>query len=171
MKKIISVILIAVISISAYKYYTENILNSFLLTSGSNKERIYDTVEKFEQSYNDGDFDSLLKCCTARFKSELKAEMKLGGYVGGKILSFFSSGLLGLDSDVFESMWSMGTEYCQMELDIKNIKYTSDSMAEVELDYIEGEGNNKKITRAFLEMKKENDAWCVASDFYEYSKM
>lgn len=171
MRKLISVILIAVISISAYKYYTENIRNSFLLTSGSNSERIYDTVEKFEKSYNDGDFDSLLKCCTGRFKSNLKAEMGVGGFIGGKILSFFTSGLLGLDSETLQSIWSIGTSYCQMNLEIKNIRYASDIVAEVELDYIEGEENNKKITRAYIEMKKENEAWCIASDFYESSKI
>lgn len=167
MKKIISIILVAVIAIGAYKYFSEN--SQFLMTTGSDEERIEDTLSKFSESYNNGDFDSLVKCHTKRMQSDLKAQMGLGSSLFSGAVSFFSSGLFNFGDSGLESLWALGTNGCQIDLEIIDIDFTSETKAEVKLNYIELDNNNRK-TKAFLSMEKENNAWCVASDFYEHSK-
>ncbi len=59
-----------------------------------------------------------------------------------------------------------GTALAPLELDIIDICYISDSVAEVELYYIE----NENSVIAYLQMKKKDEAWRVDSDFYLESK-
>lgn len=167
MKKILSIILVAIIAIGAYKYFSEN--NLFLMTTGSDEERIADTLSKFTDSYNNGDFDSLVKCHSKRMQSNLKAQMGLGASLFSGAASFFSSGLLNFGDSALESLWALGTNGCQIDLEIIDIKFTSQTSAEVKLNYIELDYNNRK-TKVYLSLEKENKAWCVASDFYENSK-
>ncbi len=170
-KRVIYVVLIAAIAIGAYKIYMENSSSSFLMTEGTDEQKIADTLKKFEKSYNDGDFDNLLECCTDRFKSNLKSEMGLTSSLFNRVLSGISSGFLGLDKDMMQYIWSLGTEYCQMDLGIQDIYFFSENEAEVKLLYIENKDSGKeKETEAYVEMEKDGGAWRVASDFYQYSK-
>lgn len=170
LRKIICIVIIVVISINVYEYYNITKINddSFcLLTTGTDDERIYDTIEKFQQAYADGDFESLLKCCSTSFSNSLNSGVKLYSFFGNKFLSYFTKGFLGMDEDVMKSIWSTGTSLSPMELDIIEIRYISDSVAEVELNYIE----KQKSERAYLQMKKKDEAWRVDSDFYLRSKV
>ncbi len=168
MKKIISIIIIAAIAIAGYKFYVEHKSSDYLMTTGSNEEKITDTLEKFEKSYNEGDFDSLLKCCTGRMKSDLKSQIGLGSSIFGSVVSFLTSDILNLGGDVLEKIWSLGTAMCQMDLTLINIRYLSETEAEVELNYLEK--SNGKETRMYILLEEENEAWYVASDFYQISK-
>lgn len=139
------------------------------MKTGSDEEKIADTLEKFESSYNDGDFDTLLKCCTGRFESDLKSQMGLGSSIFSSLISFVTSDILNLGDGALENIWSLGTAYCAMDLVLIDIQYLSETEAEAELNYIEK--SNGRETKAYVLMEKENEAWYVASDFYEYSKV
>ena len=167
MKKILSIILSIILIFGAYNYFVQK--DTFLMTTGTNEERIADTLSKYSESFNNGDFDSLLKCHNKRMQSSLKAQMGLGSSLLSGVASFFSSGLLNLGNSELENLWTIGTDLCKFKLEIINIKFVSETKAEVKLNYIEIDRNNRK-TQAFLSMEKENKAWCVASDFYENSK-
>lgn len=169
MKKIISIVLIAVISISGYKIVTEymNSNSDFLLSSGTNDEKIKNTISKYEKYYNEGDFDSLVKCCTGRYKSDLKSQMGIGSSLLSGLLKMFSSGAFG-DNSLLQNIWSAGTALCMMELEVEEISYYNDEKAEVMLTYTEVEKD--RDTTAYIEMQKDGKCWYVASDFYQYSK-
>lgn len=171
-KKLICVLLIAAISIGGYKLYTEYKSDTaYLKTDGTDNERIRDTLGKFQDAYSDGDFDGLSKCCTSSFSSSLQSGMKIYSLLGGKLISYFTKGILGMDEDTMKSIWSQGTALSPMELDIKKIRYISDTIAEVELDYIEKKGKNTKTERAYIQLRKKDEAWRVDSDFYLQSKV
>lgn len=170
MKKIISYILVAVIAIAGYRFVTESVKAEpdFLLAVGTDEEKIKDTVSKYEKYYNEGDFENLVKCCTGRYKSDLKSQMGIGSSVFSGIINMISSGAFGGDS-LFQDLWSAGTALCMMELKVEEIDYYSADKAEVKLTYTETEKN--RDTTAYIEMQKAEEFWYVASDFYQYSKM
>lgn len=170
MKKIISFILIAVIAISGYKFVTEyiNIEPDFLLTEGTDEEKIKDTVSKYEKYYNEGDFESLVKCCSGRYKSDLESQMGIGSSLFSGFLNLISSGAFGGDG-LLQDLWSAGTALCMMELKVEEINFYSEDKAEVKLTYTETEKN--RDTTAYIEMQKDGKCWYVASDFYQYSNM
>lgn len=170
MKKILSVILVAVIAIAGYKFYTEKLSgdDDFLLKTGTDEERIADTLEKYAEYFNDGDFDSLVKCHTKRMQTDLKSQMGIGSSLFGDVVSFVTSGILGSAGDTLESIWALGTAYCQIDLELLDVYYFSDNEAEAQVNYIEKE--NGRVTNAYIKLEKKNEAWYVASDFYEYSQ-
>lgn len=169
MKKFISIVLIAIIAISGYRFVIEHInTNSdFLLSSGTDEEKIKDTISKYEKYYNEGDFENLVNCCTGRYKSDLKSQMGIGSSILSGLLKKFTSGAFG-DNSLLQNIWSAGTALCMMELKVEEISYYSDEKAEVELTYTEAEKN--RDTKAYIEMQKDGECWYVASDFYQYSK-
>lgn len=170
MKKIISFILIAAVAIAGYKFITENINveSNFLLATGTDEEKIKDTVSKYEKYYNEGDFENLVKCCRGRYKSDLKSQMGIGSSLFSGFLNLISSGAFGGDG-LLQDIWSAGTALCMMELEVEKISFYSDEKAEVMLTYTETEKN--RDTTAYIEMQKEGKYWYVASDFYQYSKL
>lgn len=169
MKKLISIVLIAVIAIAGYRFITEyiNFDSDFLLSSGTDEEKINDTVSKFEKYYNEGDFDNLLKCCSGRFRSDLKSQMGIGSSLFSGFLNLVSSGAFGGDG-LLQDIWSAGTALCMMELKVEEINFYSDEKAEVRLIYTEVEKD--RDTTAFIEMQKDGECWYIASDFYQYSR-
>lgn len=167
MKKFLSLILLVVLIVGVYNFFNQQ--NSFLMTTGTDEERIADTLSKYSESFNNGDFDSLIKCHNKRMQSSLKAQMKLGSSVLSGFTSFFSSGLLDLGNGGLESIWTIGTDLCKFRLEIMNINFVSENQAEVKLKYVEIDNNNR-TTQMFLLMEKENEAWAVAGDFYQDSK-
>lgn len=170
MKKLLSIILIAIVAVSAYKFFTEvyNPDSDFLLKTGTNEDRIADTLDKYVEAFNNGDFDTLLKCCGGRYKTDLKSQMGLGSSVFGSLLSHFTSGIFDLGDGALEHLWSLGTANCQMELEIEEIYYLSDTQAELLVNYIEK--NINRETPAYMLMEEDDGAWYVASDFYEHSQ-
>lgn len=171
MKKIISIVLIAFIAIGVYKIYTENFAPEaeFLSKNGSDEERIYDTVQKYVKAYNDGDFDTLVKCCTGRYKNDLKAQMGLGSSVLNGVLSKLTSGFLNLGDSGFENLWTIGTAYAGIELEVQEISFISEDESEVKANFIETDKNLE--TTVYFLMQKEDEIWYVASDYYQYSKL
>ncbi|MGN0572983.1 MAG: hypothetical protein ACI4IX_03495 [Acutalibacteraceae bacterium] len=171
MKKIISFILIAVVAIGCYKIYTEKIASEaeFLSKSGSDEERIEDTIEKYVKSYNEGDFDSLVKCCTGRYKNDLNAQMGLGSSVLSGIISKLTSGFINLGDNGLKNLWSMGTAYAGIDMEVQKISFISENEAEVKAIFFEKDWNRE--TTVYLLMQKEKEIWYVASDFYQYSKV
>lgn len=170
MKKLVSIFLIVFVAIIGYRFVTEHInFNSdFLISSGTDDEKIKDTLSKFEKYYNDGDFDNLVNCCTGRYKSDLKSQMGIGSSIFNGILKLVSSGTFGGDG-LLQDIWSAGTALCMMELEVEKISYYSDEKAEVMLIYTETEKN--RDTTVYIEMQKDGKCWYVASDFYQYSKI
>lgn len=166
MKKIIAIILVAVICVGVYNIYIEK--NSFLKTDGTDEERITDTIEKFQESYNNGKFDDLLKCCSDRYSSTLESEMGLGSSIFSSLISALTSKALNVGDSALGYLWSLGTQYCAMTLDIVEITFLSDTTAEVQLIY--SDATSTKETQVYLEMEKHDEAWYVAGDFYEYSQ-
>lgn len=165
-KKLISIVLVVTICIGAYNTYSE--MNSFLKTDGSDEERITDTIEKFQESYNNGNFEDLLKCCSDRYSSTLESQMGLGSSFFSSVISAVTSKLFDVGDGALGYLWSLGTQYCAMTLDIQEITFLSDTTAEVRLIY--SDATSTKETQAYLEMEKQGEAWYVAGDFYEYSQ-
>ena len=166
-KKLLLLFFVVFIVVAVLNYFQSE--EEILLTVGTDSEKINYTLEKFEESFNNGDFDSLLKCCTGRAKSDLKSQMGIASSVFGSIISFVTSDVLKLGDGALENIWSMGTAYCQMDLVLIDIQYLSEIEAQVELNHIDM--TNGKETLSYIMMEEENEIWRISTDFYEYSKI
>lgn len=166
-KKLLVLFLVIFIVVAAVNYFQSE--EEFLLTVGTDSEKINYTLEKFEESFNNGDFDSLLKCCTGRAESDLRSQMGIGSSLFSSLISFVTSDILKLGDGVLESIWSLGTAYCQMDLVLIDIQYLSETEAQIELNHIDM--TNGKETLSYIMMEEEGEIWRISSDFYEYSKI
>ncbi len=171
MKKLLSIILVAAIAISGYKFFVEGGLDAFLgkesllLTEGTDEQKIEYTVEKYEECYNNGDFDGMTECCTGKVKTSLKAQMGLmsgifNGFLG-KLLSY------SVSEETFKSIWGLGTEGLGFGLETVDIYFFSETSAEVEL-IISESGKNYP---GYVGLEKEENIWYISTDFYQYSKV
>ncbi len=170
MRKLISIIISIAFIISFVNKISDSELlsfftvqDNFLLEYGTDKEKIEFTINKFEECYNNGNFDDLTKCCTERAGSSLKSQMGIVSRLfGGLIQKFFS---FAIGDDIGKNLWSLGTEKSQLHFKIKNINFLSSNCVEVSVEIID----NIKTESGYFQLEKEGSIWYIA-DLYQYSK-
>ncbi len=130
--------------------------NSTSSTSGSvssktDAEQIEEVVQEFLQSYNDGDFEGVLDCMTAKTANAMRALFNLlGGIAGGK---------LGVDIQLSD-LFSLGV--ATADGDFMNLNITN-----IEVNGIQAVvTTNMRLTGAdtqaiYFELKKENGKWLI----------
>ncbi len=119
----------------------------------SDEKKIEERIESFEKNYNNGDFEGVVECLTAKERSMIEAEMKIASALMGS--------LIGFDLPL-SSLFSIGVgihdgDYIRIALG--EIKMTGSRTATAD-GVITIEPNREKLAICFY-MVKEEDDWFI----------